>query len=42
VTISLGIACVKEGESEIELFERADKAMYEAKRKGRNKVEIAE
>ncbi len=42
VTISLGVACVREGESEIELFERADKAMYVAKRKGRNKVEIAE
>ncbi len=42
VTISLGIACVKEGESEAELFERADKAMYVAKRKGRNNVEIAE
>jgi len=42
VTISLGVACVKEGESETELFERADKAMYVAKRKGRNQVEIAE
>jgi len=42
VTISLGIACVTEGESELELFERADKAMYVAKRKGRNRVEIAE
>jgi diguanylate cyclase len=42
VTISLGVACVKEGETEVELFERADKAMYEAKRKGRNRVEIAE
>jgi len=42
VTISVGVACVKEGESEVELFERADKAMYEAKRKGRNQVGIAE
>lgn len=42
VTISLGVACVKEGESEVALFERADKAMYVAKRKGRNQVEIAE
>jgi diguanylate cyclase len=42
VTISLGVACVKEGESEVELFERADKAMYEAKLKGRNRVEVAE
>jgi diguanylate cyclase len=42
VTISLGVACVTEGESELELFERADKAMYVAKRKGRNRVEIAE
>ena len=42
VTISLGIACVKESESEAQLFERADKAMYVAKRKGRNQAEIAE
>ena len=42
VTISLGVACVTEGESELELFERADKAMYVAKRKGRNRVEIAD
>ena len=42
VTISVGIACVKDGETEIELFERADKVMYVAKRKGRNQVEIAE
>jgi diguanylate cyclase len=42
VTISLGVACVSEGETELELFERADKAMYVAKRKGRNRVEIAE
>lgn len=42
VTISLGIACVSEGETELELFERADNAMYAAKRKGRNRVEIAE
>lgn len=42
VTISLGVACVKEDESELELFERADKAMYVAKRKGRNQVEVAE
>lgn len=42
VTISLGIACVKGGESEVELFERADKAMYAAKRNGRNQVGIAE
>ena len=42
VTISLGIACVTEGETELELFERADKAMYVAKRKGRNRVELAD
>jgi diguanylate cyclase len=42
VTISLGVACVTEGESELELFERADKAMYVAKRKGRNRVELAD
>ena len=42
VTISLGVACVTEGETELELFERADKAMYVAKRKGRNRVELAD
>jgi|GEM_PF-621725 len=42
VTVSLGVACVKEGDTELSLFERADKALYEAKRKGRNQVEVAE
>ena len=42
VTVSLGIACVQEGDTELTLFERADKALYEAKRKGRNLLEVAE
>jgi diguanylate cyclase len=42
VTISIGVACVQPDETELSLFERADKALYVAKRKGRNQVEIAE
>jgi diguanylate cyclase len=42
VTVSLGVACVQPEDTELSLFERADKALYVAKRKGRNQVEIAE
>ena len=42
VTVSIGIACVQEGDTELTLFERADKALYNAKRKGRNQVGVAE
>ena len=38
VTISLGVAMLKPGESKESLLERADAAMYEAKRRGRNRV----
>ena len=41
VTISLGIATSdSEGEPFVELMRRADDALYAAKRKGRNRVEI--
>ncbi len=39
VTISVGCACLREGDSIDSLIERADLAMYAAKRKGRNRVE---
>jgi diguanylate cyclase len=42
VTVSLGVACVNPEDTELSLFERADKALYVAKRKGRNQVEVAE
>jgi diguanylate cyclase len=42
VTISIGVACIQPDDTELSLFERADKALYVAKRKGRNQVEIAE
>lgn len=41
VTISLGLAQATEGEKIDHLIARADAALYEAKRKGRNRVEIA-
>ncbi len=40
VTISMGIAEFDKQESGEILFERADKALYEAKRNGRNQVQI--
>jgi diguanylate cyclase len=39
VTVSIGITCARDGDDEISLFERADEAMYEAKKFGRNRVE---
>jgi len=42
VTISIGVANKKEGESVESLFARADRALYEAKENGRNRVEIGE
>ena len=42
VTVSLGVACADESDTELSLFERADKALYMAKRKGRNQVEVGE
>jgi diguanylate cyclase (GGDEF)-like protein len=41
ITISLGVAMLLEGERKEALLERADAAMYEAKKEGRNRVKIA-
>lgn len=38
VTISCGIAELRDGDSASKVFERADKAMCSAKQSGRNKV----
>ena len=40
VTVSIGAAVMSEKDSEITLFERADKALYRAKKNGRNKVVV--
>lgn len=40
-TISIGLAALMLGESAQTLFERADAALYQAKRAGRNRVELA-
>ena len=42
VTWSIGVACCPEdGSSQEELIRKADNALYEAKRKGRNRVGVA-
>jgi two-component system, cell cycle response regulator len=41
VTISLGVAMLKNGERKEALLDRADAAMYEAKKAGRNRVMTA-
>jgi diguanylate cyclase (GGDEF)-like protein len=41
VTISLGVAYYIDGESPEQLIARADKALYEAKNAGRNRVCVA-
>ncbi|MCG8554192.1 MAG: diguanylate cyclase [Proteobacteria bacterium] len=41
VTISLGVASYRGGSSAEAFVERADRALYEAKRRGRNRVELA-
>ncbi len=41
VTISLGVAELGEGETPLRWLERADEAMYEAKRRGRNVTRLA-
>ena len=38
MTISAGVAALEVGEKALRLFERADKALYEAKNSGRNRV----
>lgn len=42
VTVSFGVAMLKDGEGVEELFRRADEALYLAKQLGRNRVETAE
>ena len=39
VTVSIGVATYRPGESATELYVRADEALYRAKRAGRNRVE---
>jgi diguanylate cyclase (GGDEF)-like protein len=41
ITCSVGIATLVPGESTNDLVGRADKALYQAKRRGRNRVELA-
>jgi len=41
VTISLGVACWKTGETPDQFIDRADAMLYQAKRNGRNRVEVA-
>jgi len=40
VTVSFGVTEFKENDTEDSLIKRADDAMYEAKKKGRNRVEV--
>jgi diguanylate cyclase (GGDEF)-like protein len=42
VTVSAGVALCQPGESAEQLLDRADHALYEAKRGGRNRVNVAE
>ncbi len=42
VTISLGIACYRNGESAAEIIDRCDTAMYRAKSLGKNRTVIAD
>lgn len=39
VTASIGLSCFKEGDNDTTIFERADKALYQGKQNGRNRVE---
>ncbi len=40
-TFSAGVALYRPGETPSSLIERADKALYQAKRRGRNRIELA-
>lgn len=42
ITISLGVATYRTGESANDFIERADKALYESKAQGRNRVTVAQ
>ena len=42
ITISIGAAEYRRGESQAMLLERLDRALYEAKKTGRNKVVVAQ
>jgi diguanylate cyclase len=41
VTASCGLAQLRDGDSNESWFERADKALYQAKQAGRNRCEVA-
>jgi len=41
ITLSIGVAAWRAGESDAQWFARADAALYEAKRSGRNRISIA-
>jgi diguanylate cyclase len=41
ISLSIGVAGWREGESNAEWYARADAALYDAKRRGRNRVSIA-
>ncbi len=42
ITVSVGLAALVPGDSSLALFSRADRALYEAKEGGRNKVVLAQ
>jgi diguanylate cyclase len=42
INVSLGVACCRSGESEVDLIQRCDKALYRAKELGRNRTVIAD
>ena len=41
ITASIGVATYQTGETHESILQRADKALYEAKESGRNKVVVA-